>query len=154
MSSRLARGEATRREEGRETLPAQGLFRGRTVARRFESPDGFIVLVGKTAADNDDLSLRLARPADFWLHAASGAGSHVLVLNDSGVDRLPRATRDFAAALAARYSKSRAGGRVAVHLARGCDISKPRGAPPGRVALRRSETVFARPAAFGRVDDA
>ena len=131
-------GPPTRREEG--------LFRGRVVARRFESPDGFIVLVGKTAADNDDLSLRLARPADFWLHAASGAGSHVLVLNDRGLDRLPRATRDFAAALAARYSKSRAGGRVAVHLARCSDISKPRGAPAGRVALRRSETVFARPA--------
>ena len=144
MSSRLARGDATRRE--------QGLYRGRTVARRFESPDGFVVLVGKTAADNDDLSLRLARPADFWLHAASGAGSHVLVLNDSGVDRLPRATRDFAAALAARYSKSRAGGRVAVRLARGRDISKPRGAPPGRVALRRSETVFARPSEAGVPD--
>ena len=137
MSSGPARGEATRREEG--------IFRGRTVARRFESPDGFVVLVGRTAADNDVLSLRLARPVDFWLHAASGAGAHVLVLNDSGVDRLPRATRDFAAALAARYSKSRGGGRVAVRLARGRDVGKPRGAPPGRVALRRSETVFARP---------
>ena len=151
-SGQPLRGKANRREPRQETLPAQGLFRGRTVARRFESPDGFIVLVGKTAADNDDLSLRLARPADFWLHAASGAGSHVLVLNDSGVDRLPRATRDFAAALAARYSKSRAGGRVAVHLARGRDVGKPRGAPPGRVALRRSETVFARPAEAGVLD--
>ncbi len=127
------------------TRRGDGVYRGRVVARRFESPDGFVVLVGRTAPDNEILSLRLARPGDFWLHAASGAGSHVLVLNDEKVDRLPRATRDFAASLAARYSKSRAGGRVAVRLARGRDVGKAHGAPVGQVTLRRSETVFAWP---------
>jgi len=30
-----------------------GVWRGRSVARRFVSPDGMTVLVGRTAADND-----------------------------------------------------------------------------------------------------
>ena len=125
----------------------QGIYRGRPVARRFVSPDGLTVLVGKTAADNDDLSLGLAAPHDFWLHIASGSGSHVVVRNPDRLDRLPKATLDFAAGLAAHYSKARRGGRVAVHLARGADVHKPRGLAPGKVELRRHETTQARPVA-------
>lgn len=130
--------------------PEQGLYRGRSVARVLTSPDGMTVLVGKSAADNDLVSLRLARPNDFWLHVAGESGSHVVVLNPDRLDRLPRATRDFAAGLAAGYSKARRGGQVAVHLARAGDVAKPRGMKPGKVALRRYETVKARPL---RADD-
>jgi predicted ribosome quality control (RQC) complex YloA/Tae2 family protein len=115
------------------------------VARRFTSPDGLIVLVGRTAADNDVLSLKLAAPRDFWLHVAGESGSHVVVRNPDNLDRLPRQTSRFAAALAARYSKARRGGRVAVHLARCADVSKGRGLPPGKVQLRRYSTVHAEP---------
>ncbi|MFM8409558.1 MAG: hypothetical protein ACKOCT_04710, partial [Alphaproteobacteria bacterium] len=58
------------RDEGRRdpgpTDPDQGLWCGRRVARRFVSPDGFVVLVGRSAEDNDILSLKLASPRDFW----------------------------------------------------------------------------------------
>jgi predicted ribosome quality control (RQC) complex YloA/Tae2 family protein len=122
-----------------------GLWQGRQVARRFLSPDGFVVLVGKTAEDNDVLSLRLASPKDFWLHIASGSGSHVVVRNPEGLDRLPRDTVQFAAALAARYSKARSGGRAAVHLTSCREVSKPRGFAPGKVAIGRFKTVHAAP---------
>jgi predicted ribosome quality control (RQC) complex YloA/Tae2 family protein len=128
------------------TDPDEGIWRGRRIARRFTSPDGMIVLVGKTAADNDVLSIKLGSPRDFWLHIAAGSGSHVVVRNPDGLDRLPRETQSFAAALAARYSKARAGGRVAVHLATCADVAKPRGFPPGKVTLRRHKTVHAEPA--------
>ena len=49
------------------------------------------------------------------------------------------------AALAAGYSKARNAGRVAVHMARGADVSKRRGQPPGEVTLERSTTVMAKP---------
>lgn len=126
--------------------PENGRWQGRAVARRFESPDGFIVLVGKNASDNDILSLKLGRPQDFWLHIASGSGSHVVVLNPDKLERLPRATRQFAASLAARYSKARRGGRVAVHVTTCEEVSKPRGFPAGKVTLRRFETMQAAPA--------
>jgi predicted ribosome quality control (RQC) complex YloA/Tae2 family protein len=127
-----------------------GIIDGRSVARRFVSPDGLIVLVGRTAADNDVLSLRLGAPQDFWLHVAAGSGSHVVVRNPDGRERLPRATLQFAAALAARYSKARSAGRVAVHVATCADVHKPRGLPPGTVVLSRFTTVQASPQAAER----
>src|SRR6202049_4086616 len=95
--------------------PEAGRWRGRSVARRFVSPDGMTVLVGRTAADNDVLSLQLGAPRDFWLHVAAESGSHVVVRNPEGLGRLPRETERLAAALAARHSKGRRGGRGAVH---------------------------------------
>lgn len=122
-----------------------GMWQGQSVARAFVSPDDMTVLVGRNARDNDTLSIKLGRPNDFWLHIAADSGSHVVVLNPDGLDRLPRETQDFAAGLAAHYSKARAGGRVAVHLARCGDVSKPRGLAPGKVILKRHRTVHATP---------
>lgn len=125
--------------------PDQGIWQGRSVARRFESDDGWIVLVGRTAADNDVLSIKLAAPRDFWLHIASGPGSHVVVRNPNNENRLPRSTQQLAASLAVRHSKAKAGGRTAVHLTRCSEVRKPRGFPPGKVTLGRYSTVQAAP---------
>lgn len=126
-----------------------GTWRGQSVARRFVSPDGMVVLVGRSAADNDILSLRLGAPRDFWLHVAAESGSHVVVRNPEGLRRLPRETLRFAAALAVTHSRARRGGRVAVHVARCEDVSKPRGFAPGKVLLERHETVHASASAQG-----
>ena len=127
------------------TDPDAGIWQGRSVARIAESPDGMIVLVGRTARDNDVLSLRLAAPRDFWFHVAGESGSHVVVRNPENLDSLPRETKKYAAGLAAGYSKARRGGKVAVHMARAGDVSKPRGLAPGKVHLRRFVTVHAGP---------
>lgn len=124
----------------------EGLWRGRRIARRVVSEDGMTILIGKTAADNDILSIKLASPRDFWLHIASGPGSHVVVRNPDGLDRLPRATQQQAASLAVRHSKAKAGGKTAVHLTTCRDVSKPRGFPAGKVVLGRHRTVQASPA--------
>lgn len=125
--------------------PEAGIWQGRSVARRFISPDGLTVLVGRTAEDNDVLTFRIGMPRDFWLHVAGESGSHVVVRNPEGLDRLPRETLRFAAGLAAGYSKARRGGRVAVHVATCADIRKPRGFPAGKVALDRYKSVDAAP---------
>lgn len=125
--------------------PDAGLWQGRSIARRLESPDGLIVLVGRTAADNDLLTLKLASPRDFWLHVAGHSGSHVVVRNPDNLPRLPRETQRFAASLAAGYSKAKGGGKVPVHVARCSDVTKPRGTAAGKVSLSRFDTVQARP---------
>ncbi|MBY0276030.1 NFACT RNA binding domain-containing protein [Candidatus Binatia bacterium] len=142
---------AREREPDAPTDADAGLWRGRSIARRFVSPDGMVVLVGRAAEDNDVLSLKLGAPRDFWLHVAGESGSHVVIRNPHGLDRPPRDTVRFAAGLAAGYSKARHGGQVAVHLATCADVSKPRGLPPGKVHLRRFSTVKAAPL---RPDDA
>jgi len=134
--------------------PEQGIYQGRRIARRFVSPDGFTVLVGKSASDNDELSLQLCGQSDFWFHLASDSGSHVVVRNPEGLDRLPRETERFAAALAAGYSKARNAGRVAVHACRGADVSKRRGQPPGEVTLARWKSLTVEPLRAEDLDSA
>lgn len=131
--------------------PDAGCWRGRSVARRLESPDGLVVLVGRSAADNDVLTFKLASPRDFWLHVAGQSGSHVVVRNPDNLRRLPRETQRFAASLAAGYSKAKGGGKVAVHVTRCSEVSKPRGYAAGKVALRRFDTVQASPRQRGEV---
>jgi predicted ribosome quality control (RQC) complex YloA/Tae2 family protein len=104
--------------------------------------DGFEILVGRSARDNDRLSLREARPRDLWLHAHGFAGSHVVVRHAEGTGEVPRDVVQRAAELAAWHSKARgARGKVSVHVCRAADVGKPRGASPGQVRLKRFDTV-------------
>jgi predicted ribosome quality control (RQC) complex YloA/Tae2 family protein len=99
--------------------------------------EGFTVLIGKGDADNDHLTFGIAEPEDLWLHVAGPAGSHVIVRNPEKLDELPRTVIERAAELAAWHSKARGSrGKVEVHVCRAADVSKPRGFPPGQVALR------------------
>lgn len=104
--------------------------------RRLEV-EGFAVLVGKGDAENDRLTFEIADPRDWWLHAAGHSGSHVVVRNPDELAALPRPVLERAAELAAWHSKARGTGKVEVHVCRVADVSKPRGAPPGTVRLRR-----------------
>jgi predicted ribosome quality control (RQC) complex YloA/Tae2 family protein len=120
-----------------------GTWRGRSVARPFRSPDGLVVLVGRSAADNDVLTFKLAAPHDFWLHAAGTSGAHVIVRNPERLQRLPRDTLRFAAALAVAHSGHRRAGRAAVHVTTCVEVEKPRRLTVGTVSLRRYRTVHA-----------
>src|SRR5512145_1797773 len=116
---------------------------------------GFVILVGKADRDNDELSLSIAEPQDFWLHVAGPAGCHVVVRNPDGLDVLPRAVLERAAQLAAWHSKARGSrGKVEVHLCRAADVSKPRGFAPGQVLLRKWDTlkVYAKEPPAGDAD--
>ncbi|MDG2306039.1 MAG: NFACT RNA binding domain-containing protein [Candidatus Binatia bacterium] len=125
--------------------PEQGIYQGRSVAKRIVSADGWTILVGRSAEDNDTLTVRLAEPKDFWLHVASESGSHVVIRNPDGEARPPKETLQHAAGLAAGHSRAREGGRVAVHYAQKSDVRKPRGFAPGKVELARYKTVHAAP---------
>jgi len=115
------------------------------VARRFDSPDGMEVLVGRSASDNDVLTFKIATQKDFWMHVAGESGSHVVVRNPDGLKALPRDTLRYAAALAAGYSKAKNAGKVPVHVARVKDVRKPKGLASGKVTLSRYKSVKVEP---------
>ena len=106
--------------------------------RRFVSKDGIEMRVGRTASDNDELSLRTAKGNEHWLHVANYAGSHV-VIRFTG-DDLPPETLLDAAVLAVHFSQAR-GGRVEVHRTRCKYVSKFRGAKPGQVQLANHRSL-------------
>ena len=107
--------------------------------------EGFEVLIGRSAADNDMLTFRVAKPVDSWLHVAGGTpGRHVVIRNPERA-AIPKTVIERAASYAAWYSKARAGGSVEVHYCKVSDIRKPRGAPAGLVHLERYSRVRVRP---------
>ncbi len=144
----LERGRGDQGPRGATDREA-GVWRGRPVARRFVSPDGMTVLVGRSAGDNDLVTFKLGRPRDFWLHVAGQSGSHVVVLNPDGLERMPRDTQKFAAALAARHSKAKRGGQVSVHATTCAEVRKPRGLPAGKVTLRKFKSLKTSPGDVG-----
>jgi predicted ribosome quality control (RQC) complex YloA/Tae2 family protein len=111
----------------------------------YELPGGWQVLAGRSEADNDLLSTRLAEPDDWWFHARDLPGSHVLLRARPDLEP-NRDVRKQAAAIAAHHSKGRAGGMMGVSCVRGRDVKKPRGAKPGLVQIRNETVLRVRPA--------
>jgi predicted ribosome quality control (RQC) complex YloA/Tae2 family protein len=105
---------------------------------------GWEILVGRSAAGNDYLSTRIARPNDLWLHAEGLPGSHVLIRNPDSAT-IPSEVFARAASLAAFYSKGKSAGKVAVTYTLARHVRKPKGAKPGLVTLAERKTVMAMP---------
>ena len=113
-------------------------------ARRFTSSEGFEILVGKGAKDNDFLTFRAAKSLDLWLHAADYPGSHVVVKNPNRKE-IPQKTLLEAAQLAAFYSTAREQPKVAVHYTQKKFVNKPKGAAAGLVSLASFKTILVEP---------
>lgn len=111
----------------------------------YELPGGWQCLAGKTDAANDYVSIKLARARDRWFHVRGMPGGHV-VLRVTEEQEPDRATLERAAGIAAYHSKARTGGIVAVSMTEGRHVSKPRGARPGTVEIRKESVLRVRPA--------
>ncbi len=114
-------------------------------ARRYLSSDGFEILVGRGAKDNDHLTFRVARSQDLWLHAADYPGSHVIVRNRARNEDIPHPTVVEAAQLAAHFSQARKDSKVAIHYTPRKFVSKIKGAAPGLVRLSSFRTLMVEP---------
>ena len=127
--------------EGRTPKPAVAPSR----PREYVSPDGFEILVGRNARQNEQVTFERAGPEDVWLHARGAAGAHVAILAQGRP--VPERTVEFAAALAAYYSKARADTRVDVIVAPRKQVRRVSGraARPGLVTVRNERTVRVRP---------
>lgn len=113
-------------------------------ARRFISSDGFEILVGKKAKDNDFLTFRVAKSLDLWLHAADYPGSHVVIRN-SNRKAIPNQTLLEAAQLAAFYSDARESPKAAVNYTQKKFVNKPKRSAPGLVSLASFKTILVVP---------
>jgi predicted ribosome quality control (RQC) complex YloA/Tae2 family protein len=108
-------------------------------------PGDWVVLAGRTDADNDYLSIVAARPRDWWFHVRGQAGSHVILR--AKPDQEPdRKTLKGAAAIAAFHSKARSGGTVAVSMTRAQCVAKRPGSKPGTVHIRKESVLMVKPA--------
>jgi predicted ribosome quality control (RQC) complex YloA/Tae2 family protein len=113
-------------------------------ARKFVSTEGYEILVGKAAKDNDFLTFRVAKSFDLWLHAADYTGSHVIVRNPNKGE-IPNQTLIEAARFAAFYSQAREQPKVAVHYTQKKFVNKPKGAVAGLASLSSFKTILVEP---------
>jgi len=111
----------------------------------YQLPQGWQVIAGRTDEDNDQLSLNLAAPNDWWFHVKGQPGSHVILRVPPGQEP-GRHILKQAAAIAAYHSKARQGGVVPVSATRARYVTKPRGAKPGTVQIRKEIVLKVRPA--------
>ena len=108
----------------------------------YQLPNGWMILAGQSEKDNDPLSLKIARANEWWFHVRGMPSSHVILRAPEGVKENPdKEMLKQAAAVAAWHSKARSGGVTAVSATLAKFVSKPRGAKPGTVTIRK-ETVF------------
>jgi predicted ribosome quality control (RQC) complex YloA/Tae2 family protein len=114
-------------------------------ARRYRSSDGYEILVGRAAKDNDQLTFKVARAHDLWLHAADYPGSHVIVRNPARGEDVPHRTVIEAAQLAAHFSQAKRDAKVSVHYTPRKFLSKPKGAAPGLVRMSSFRTLLVEP---------
>lgn len=113
--------------------------------RQFISPEGLTVWVGKNARQNHQLTFKMTRPDDIWLHARGVPGSHVVISTAQGSPS--QATILWAAGLAAFYSKLRAEKQVEVSYTQKRYVRPIKNAPPGLVSVREEKTVRVAPLA-------
>jgi hypothetical protein len=125
------------------TGPARAATKTRTPYRTFFARSGRKLLVGKGAADNDELTLHVARPYDLWLHAKDRTGAHVVAQLDKG-QTCPSEDLVDAAHLAAHFSDAREEKVVDVQYAERRHIRKPKGSPAGFVIVDREKVLALR----------
>jgi predicted ribosome quality control (RQC) complex YloA/Tae2 family protein len=105
---------------------------------------GYEIFVGKGAANNDQLSFKFANKEDIWLHAKDVTGSHVIIRKRPG-HPVPPDVLEYAAQLAAYYSKRKTDTLVPVQYTPRKYIRKRKGDPPGLVAVDREEVIMVEP---------
>lgn len=121
----------------------KGEIRTRLPYREIIAIGARVVLVGKTSADNDELTTKVARAHDLWLHARGMPGSHVVVPLEKGETIEPQLLID-AATLAAHFSDARGEEKVEVSYVERRHVRKKRGSPPGSVQVERDKTLLVR----------
>lgn len=112
--------------------------------RKFIIDEKNTLYVGKSAATNDDLTQKFARPNDIWLHARGVGGSHC-VLKTNGGKAPSKEALEKAAEIAAYYSQARGGSFVPVAYCEKKYVRKPKGANIGAVIMQKEEVIMVEP---------
>ncbi len=107
------------------------------------SSDGLDIFVGRSARQNEEVTFRVGRGEDIWVHVRTIHGAHVIV---RGAGReAPERTLEEAAGLAAYFSQARDEPAVEVDLCRRALVRRIPGGPTGLVTYRAERTLRVAP---------
>ena len=93
---------------------------------QYQSPSGWELLIGRNNRQNDLLTFRTATAYDLWFHTQEIPGSHVLLRLEAGAVPEPE-DMQFAANMAAYYSRARQSHQVPVIYTESKHVISPKG---------------------------
>jgi predicted ribosome quality control (RQC) complex YloA/Tae2 family protein len=133
------------------TLSDLKRWQKKEVKKKLENVDPFRIFsfkdyeiwVGKNSTNNDQL-LKRAHKDDLWLHARNVGGSHVLIRNHKK-EGTPKVVIEYAASLAAYYSKSRNESLAEVIYTLRKNVRKFKGALAGQVKVEFEDVLLVKP---------
>ena len=114
---------------------------GATVGQplRYLSPQGFAIVVGRNARQNELVTFKVATAEDLWLHVRGAPGSHVVIR--TGGQPVTHETLHLAAQVAAYYSSVRGERAVEVAVTQRRFVTRVPGGRPGQVYMRNEQTI-------------
>ena len=106
--------------------------------------EGFTILVGKNAQNNDLLTQKYAYKEDLWLHAKDVSGSHVLIKYQAG-KTFPKKVIEKAAQIAAYFSKRRNETLCPVIVTPKKFVRKTKDLDAGQVIVEKENVIMVEP---------
>ncbi len=119
--------------------PAKNRYTG---IREYTTPEGYTILVAGSSKANDELTFKIAKPGDTWLHTQNIPGSHVIIKNQGKKKSIPLEVLLRAAELAVKNSKARNSSKVSVDYTLKKYVKKPKKSAPGFVIYTNQKTLI------------
>ncbi len=110
--------------------------------RHYIIENKYHVFVGKDSRNNDLLTTKFAKQIDYWFHARSVPGSHVVLRVENAKEGIPKNILKKAAAIAGFYSKSKTSSLAPVSYTQKKYVVKKKGMEPGKVALMKEDVIY------------
>lgn len=122
------------------TAPEDRPYAGNRI-REYLGPGGFTILVGENSTANDYLTLRVAKPDDWWLHVRGATSAHVIIRTHRKPERVSKEVFEFAARLAVRHSTQKHASYVPVDITQRRYVRRIKGSAPGTVQYTHERTI-------------
>lgn len=103
--------------------------------------DGWQIIVGRDATENDDLLRHTVKGADMWLHVRDYHGGYVFIKNRPG-KTVPLEILLYAGNLAVYFSKARKNGSADLYYTQVKHLRRAKNAPKGTVLPTNEKNLF------------
>ncbi len=116
-------------------------FEGHKI-KRYQTVDGWEILVGENAASNDYLTTKLAAASDIWLHVRAATSAHGIIRAKNKPASVSHAALQQAAEMVAARSEVKHSSLIPVDYTLKKHVRKPRKSALGAVTYQNEKTLF------------
>ena len=121
--------------------PSAPDFEGHKI-KRYQTVDGWEILVGENATANDYLTTKLAASSDIWLHVRAATSAHGIIRARNKPASVSPAALQQAAEMVAARSEVKHSSLIPVDYTLKKHVRKPRKSAPGAVTYQNEKTLF------------